>query len=183
MWKSNTSDDLLGLGLWVQDNKEFTVAAADGNEIAAHKNVLAARSPVFSRMFQSGMKESKENKVVIEDFSFNVVEKAIKLCYHQSLVPHTTLKEKTKLLQFFDKYNIQQLKDDLEKHLISVIDVSNVCRLTNAALISNAPKLEMKCSEFLWCSLNERNPICDFDLLDKEFALKMFKNVFCHISE
>uniref|UniRef100_A0AC35GUK2 BTB domain-containing protein n=1 Tax=Panagrolaimus sp. PS1159 TaxID=55785 RepID=A0AC35GUK2_9BILA len=135
MWKQGTSDDLLGLGLWEQDYKDFTVAAADGKKTAAHKNVLAARSTIFAKMFESGMKEAKENKVVIKDFSYDIVEKAIKLFYHQSLVPHTTLEEKTKLLQFFDKYDIQQLKDDLEKHLISIIDVSNVCRLTNAALI------------------------------------------------
>uniref|UniRef100_A0AC34FQJ1 BTB domain-containing protein n=1 Tax=Panagrolaimus sp. ES5 TaxID=591445 RepID=A0AC34FQJ1_9BILA len=73
-------------------------------------------------MCQSGLKEAKENKVKIEDFSFDIVEAAVKLCYHHSLVPHTSLEEKMQLLQFFDKYDIQQLKEDLETYLITVIN-------------------------------------------------------------
>uniref|UniRef100_A0A914QQ40 BTB domain-containing protein n=1 Tax=Panagrolaimus davidi TaxID=227884 RepID=A0A914QQ40_9BILA len=102
-------DTSLCLALWKQETKDFVIAA-EGKEIDAHKWVLALRSPVFARMFESGMKEVKENKVIITDFSFNIVENAIKLCYHQSLVPHTTLDEKMKLLQFFDKYDIKPLK-------------------------------------------------------------------------
>uniref|UniRef100_A0AC35FAC3 BTB domain-containing protein n=1 Tax=Panagrolaimus sp. PS1159 TaxID=55785 RepID=A0AC35FAC3_9BILA len=171
--------DALCLSLWNQEIKDFTVAV-DGNVITAHKCVLAARSPVFAKMFESGMKEAKENKVVIKDFSFDIVEKAIKLCYHQSLVPTTTLEEKIKLLQFFDKYDIQILKNDFEKYLISVINELTVCKLTNAALISNALKLKMKCTEFLRDCMNTK-PICDFDLLDKDFAMNLLKTSFCHV--
>uniref|UniRef100_A0A914Q063 BTB domain-containing protein n=1 Tax=Panagrolaimus davidi TaxID=227884 RepID=A0A914Q063_9BILA len=133
-------------------------------------------------MFESGMKEAEENKVVITDFSFNIVEKAIKLCYHRSLVSHTTMDEKMKLIQFFDKYDIQPLKDNLETYLITVLNELTVCRLTNAALLSNATKLEMKCTEFLKDSIKTR-PISDFDILDKDFALNLFKSTFCHMSE
>uniref|UniRef100_A0A914PGA4 BTB domain-containing protein n=1 Tax=Panagrolaimus davidi TaxID=227884 RepID=A0A914PGA4_9BILA len=171
----------LCLALWEQKNKDFTISA-DGKEVYAHKSVLAARSPVFSRMFESGMKESKENKVTIEDFTFDIVEKAIKLCYHQSLVPYSTLEEKTKLLQFFEKYDMQPLKDVLEKYLITVLNEITVCRLTNAALLSNATKLEMKCTEFLK-SCHRTKPIADFDILDKDFAWNFLKNSFSHVSE
>uniref|UniRef100_A0A914QQ88 BTB domain-containing protein n=1 Tax=Panagrolaimus davidi TaxID=227884 RepID=A0A914QQ88_9BILA len=178
----DTFDSKLGLALWEQENKDFIISAG-GKEIHAHKNVLAARSPVFSRMFVSGMKEAKENKVTIEDFTFNIVEKAIKLCYHQSLVPYSTLEEKTKLLQFFEKYDIQPLKDILEKYLISVLNEFTVCRLTNAALLSNATKLEMKCKKFLRSCFKKTKPITDFDILDKDFALNLLKNAFIHVSE
>uniref|UniRef100_A0AC35FGI6 BTB domain-containing protein n=1 Tax=Panagrolaimus sp. PS1159 TaxID=55785 RepID=A0AC35FGI6_9BILA len=149
-------DSKLCLALWEQGYKDFTISA-DGKEIQAHKNVLAAQSPVFSRMFEAGMKEAKENKVIIQDFTFNIVEKAIKLCYHQSL-------------------------DVFEKYLISVLNEITVCRLTNAALLSNASKLEMKCKEFLESCLKTK-PIADFDILDKEFALNLLKNAFSHNSE
>uniref|UniRef100_A0A914QW19 BTB domain-containing protein n=1 Tax=Panagrolaimus davidi TaxID=227884 RepID=A0A914QW19_9BILA len=177
----DTVDSKLCLDLWKQENKDFTISA-DGKEIYAHKNVLAARSPVFSRMFESGMTEAKENKVTIKDFTFDIVEKAVKLCYHQSLVPYSTLEEKTKLLQFFEKYDIQPLKDVLEKYLISVLNEITVCRLTNAALLSNASKLEMKCTKFLKTCLKTK-PIADFDILDKDFAFNLLKNAFCHVSE
>uniref|UniRef100_A0A914Z0X6 BTB domain-containing protein n=1 Tax=Panagrolaimus superbus TaxID=310955 RepID=A0A914Z0X6_9BILA len=102
--------DALGLGLWNQEeNKDITITA-DGKEVTAHKLVLAARSPVFAAMFESGMKETKENKVEIKDFSHDLVAAAIKLCYHHSLVTDITLNNKMALLQFFDKYDIQPLK-------------------------------------------------------------------------
>uniref|UniRef100_A0AC35F569 Uncharacterized protein n=1 Tax=Panagrolaimus sp. PS1159 TaxID=55785 RepID=A0AC35F569_9BILA len=133
-------------------------------------------------MFEAGMKEAKENNVTIQDFAFDIVEKAIKLCYHQSLVPYSTLEEKTELLLFFEKYNIQPLKDELEKYLISVLNEITVCRLTNAALLSNAATLERKCTEFLKSCFRTK-PIVDFDILDKDFALNLLKNAFCHVSK
>uniref|UniRef100_A0A914PM86 BTB domain-containing protein n=1 Tax=Panagrolaimus davidi TaxID=227884 RepID=A0A914PM86_9BILA len=167
--------------LWKQETKDF-VMAAEGKEIDVHKWVLALRSPVFARMFESGMKEAEENKVIITDFSFIVVEKAIKLCYHPSLVSHSTLEEKMKLLQFFNKYDIHPLKDNLETYLITVLNELTVCRLTKAALLSNAIKLETKCTEFLKDAIKTK-PIFDFDILDKDFALNLFKGTFCHMSE
>uniref|UniRef100_A0A914XT19 BTB domain-containing protein n=1 Tax=Panagrolaimus superbus TaxID=310955 RepID=A0A914XT19_9BILA len=102
--------DALGLQLWKQnESKDFTIIV-DEKEIDAHKNVLAARSLVFARMFESGMKEAEENKVEIKDFPFEIVEAAIKLCYHHSLVPYITLNDKMLILQFFNKYDIQSLK-------------------------------------------------------------------------
>uniref|UniRef100_A0A914QF21 BTB domain-containing protein n=1 Tax=Panagrolaimus davidi TaxID=227884 RepID=A0A914QF21_9BILA len=174
-------DISLCLALWKQETKDFVIAA-EGKEIVVHKWVLALRSPIFARMFESGMKEAEENKVIITDFSFIVVEKAIKLCYHQSLVPHSTLEEKMKFLQFFNKYDIQPLKNNLETYLITVLNELTVCRLTNAALLSNATKLETKCTEFLKDSIKKK-PISDFDILDKDFALNLFKGTFCHMSE
>uniref|UniRef100_A0A914Q327 BTB domain-containing protein n=1 Tax=Panagrolaimus davidi TaxID=227884 RepID=A0A914Q327_9BILA len=169
--------DALYLGLWNQESKKDFTVVIDGNEIAAHKSVLAARSPVFAKMFESGMKEAQENKVIIKDFSFEIVENAIKLCYHQSLVGETTLEDTMRLLQFFDKYDMQLLKDGLEKYMISVINELTVCRLTNAALISNALKLKMKCTEFLRKCMKTK-PVCDLDLLDKDFIIDLFEDSF-----
>uniref|UniRef100_A0AC34FKG0 BTB domain-containing protein n=1 Tax=Panagrolaimus sp. ES5 TaxID=591445 RepID=A0AC34FKG0_9BILA len=178
----NSSGDSLCLALWEQENKDFVITVGK-KEIAAHKVVLVARSPVFARMFESGLKEAKENKVIIEDFSFDIVEAAVKLCYHHSLVPHTSLDDKMKLLQFFDKYEIQQLKNDLEAYMITVIDESNVCKLINCSLLTISLKLEKKCTEFLQDCLQKRKPIANFDLLDKEFANNFLKNTFCNVSE
>uniref|UniRef100_A0AC35GQJ7 BTB domain-containing protein n=1 Tax=Panagrolaimus sp. PS1159 TaxID=55785 RepID=A0AC35GQJ7_9BILA len=175
--------DVLCLRLWKQEDRKDFAIVANGQQIMAHKNVLAAHSRVFDRMFESGMKESTENKVVIENFSFNIVEMAIKLCYHRTFVSCTTLTEKMELLQFFDKYEIQTLKDYYETLLVSEIDVSNVCILANAALRTNSLKLKESCAEFLHNCLRTGNPIKDFDLLDKDFAYDLLKNSFYHVSK
>uniref|UniRef100_A0AC34FUW1 BTB domain-containing protein n=1 Tax=Panagrolaimus sp. ES5 TaxID=591445 RepID=A0AC34FUW1_9BILA len=159
IWMSNSSGDSLSLALWKQENKDFVITVGK-KEITAHKIVLATRSPVFARMFES----------------------AIKLCYHHKLVPNTTLEDKMQLLQFFDKYDIQSLKNDLEAYMITVIDDSNVCQLANCSLLTNALKLEKKCSEFLQGCLKNPKPISDFDLIDKDFAFNLLKDYFYHVS-
>ena len=44
---------------------DVTMICADGSKLEAHKALLAASSPVFYRMFDSGMLEAKENSVTI----------------------------------------------------------------------------------------------------------------------
>lgn len=44
---------------------DVRVVCADGSVLEAHKALLAASSPVFNRMFESGMLEAKENSVSI----------------------------------------------------------------------------------------------------------------------
>lgn len=43
------------------------VLCVDGRDFPAHKAVLAARSPVFQRMFTDGFKETTEKRVMVED--------------------------------------------------------------------------------------------------------------------
>uniref|UniRef100_A0AC34GG48 Uncharacterized protein n=1 Tax=Panagrolaimus sp. ES5 TaxID=591445 RepID=A0AC34GG48_9BILA len=86
------------------------------------------------------------------------------------------------LLQFFNKYDIQLVKNDLESYMITVIDESNVCQLANCSLLTNALKLEKKCYEFLQGCLKNPKPISDFDLLDKDFGMNLLKGYFCHVS-
>lgn len=43
-------------------------------EFAVHRNILAARSPVFSGMFRCDLEESKNGRVVINDLRVDVCE-------------------------------------------------------------------------------------------------------------
>uniref|UniRef100_A0AC35EV96 BTB domain-containing protein n=1 Tax=Panagrolaimus sp. PS1159 TaxID=55785 RepID=A0AC35EV96_9BILA len=74
--------------LWNTDFKDFTIVT-DGKEINVHKCVLA---------------------FVISDFTSEVVEKGIKLCYKQILVSDCSVKESLLLLKFTDKYDIKVVK-------------------------------------------------------------------------
>ena len=61
-------------------------------------------------MFKTPMKESIENRVEIVDFTYDVVEKAMKYCYHYNLEPDASFDEVFLLLKFADKYDITALK-------------------------------------------------------------------------
>lgn len=60
-------------------------------------------------MFESGFKESVENKMKIVDFSFETVKLALEILYDRK-IPTLTMEENMDLFQFFDKYAIMDLR-------------------------------------------------------------------------
>uniref|UniRef100_A0A914Q0R8 BTB domain-containing protein n=1 Tax=Panagrolaimus davidi TaxID=227884 RepID=A0A914Q0R8_9BILA len=156
--------------------KDFTILV-ENIEIKVHKCVLGSQSNVFRAMFNSHMKESIENKVEIIDFSFNVVETGIKMIYYCNFESSLSMNDLMKLLQFFDKYNIQKLKDKVEFHLIAQISAANVCRLTNASILSNSLKLKNKCMDFLMDSFFvSKTPLSEIEILDKDILVQILQN-------
>ena len=52
-----------------------------GERFAAHKSILAARSPVFAAMFDHDTKERQENKVDIPDMDAKVFQELLNFIY------------------------------------------------------------------------------------------------------
>uniref|UniRef100_A0AC34FYR3 BTB domain-containing protein n=1 Tax=Panagrolaimus sp. ES5 TaxID=591445 RepID=A0AC34FYR3_9BILA len=98
----------LSLQLWNRDDKDFTFVAG-GKEIRVHKFIIID-CHVFERMIESGLKESKENKVIITDFSFETVEIALQYFYGIEITDLLTVNNAFNLIRFADKYDITDLK-------------------------------------------------------------------------
>uniref|UniRef100_A0AC34FX03 BTB domain-containing protein n=1 Tax=Panagrolaimus sp. ES5 TaxID=591445 RepID=A0AC34FX03_9BILA len=171
----------LGSKLWESDDKDFVIVV-EGKEIELHKNVLSAESPVFKRMIQSGMQESKENKVTIIDFDFKTVESAVKYCYGFEDSNLWTIEKAANLLQFSDKYDMKELKTFVENLLPSQITVMNVCKIANASILSNSIKLRQKCFEFMLECTQKKRFITDLELLDKDFMVELMKASLSHFT-
>uniref|UniRef100_A0A914QE55 BTB domain-containing protein n=1 Tax=Panagrolaimus davidi TaxID=227884 RepID=A0A914QE55_9BILA len=161
--------------LWNTDFEDF-VFVVEEKKIKVHKCVLAVQSPVFATMFKSAMRETVENEVVISDFTFKIVEKAIKLCYKQLHVSDVTYDESILLLKFADKYDIAS---NLEKYLGDQITVENVCEISKCAGETNALKLQNKCMDFLVLLLSKKEVVPNMELLDKDFLIGAITNSSC----
>ena len=68
---------------------------------------MSARSIVFKTMFESGMKEAKENAMDIPDFDYDVIKKMIDFCETDAVPTFQGLEED--VFKIAHKYNIQDL--------------------------------------------------------------------------
>ncbi|XP_044021037.1 speckle-type POZ protein-like [Aphidius gifuensis] len=82
--KTKINRPLLSGLLSCLQNEKFCdiVLEVDGKELKAHKMILSIKSPVFSAMFDhESMKESRDNRVVIEDMDADVVKQMLEYIY------------------------------------------------------------------------------------------------------
>uniref|UniRef100_A0A914PDF2 BTB domain-containing protein n=1 Tax=Panagrolaimus davidi TaxID=227884 RepID=A0A914PDF2_9BILA len=162
--------------LWKTGFEDFTIVS-DEKEIKVYKCVLACQSPVFAAMFKHSMKEGIENKVVISDFTFDIVEKAMKLCYQQMDISNVSNDEIYLLLEFADKYDITILKDNLEESLVEKLDISNVCEIVKNIANGNALKVRNKCIDFVTACVARKKFVPNMELLDNAFMVTVFANL------
>ena len=102
-------DKLLTDHLWTSiTNKTYTDIEFDvaGQTIAAHKFIVAARSPVFSAMFQNDMEEARTNRVKIDDIEAPIFKEFLYFLYTGKL-NSTNIEE---LYVVADKYQVETLK-------------------------------------------------------------------------
>jgi speckle-type POZ protein len=101
-----------------------------GRKFAAHKNILAMRSPVFAAMFQyRTYKEVLSGEVEVEDVDPDVFQEVLRYMY-TGLPQSTTLDVMAPaLLAAADKYLLDELKTRCETHLIRQMSSQNCADL------------------------------------------------------
>uniref|UniRef100_A0AC35FTQ1 BTB domain-containing protein n=1 Tax=Panagrolaimus sp. PS1159 TaxID=55785 RepID=A0AC35FTQ1_9BILA len=140
-------------------------------------------SPVFAAMFKFSWKEAAESKVDIPDFPFEIVEKAVKLCYDYKLVGEILVEDGIEIYAFGDKYDIEVVRDFVELNLGNNLSVSNFCEIVNFAISVNASKLKNKCMDFLICCFFKKIDVPKIEEIDKDFVAEARKNILCHFCE
>ena len=64
---------------------DITLVAKEGNEFKAHKNILSAASPFFSKLLNSDMREKEEGVIRFEEISESILGVILKFIYTGSI--------------------------------------------------------------------------------------------------
>ncbi|XP_065203948.1 speckle-type POZ protein B-like [Planococcus citri] len=167
-------------------NQEFTdvVLSVNGKDFPAHKNILAARSPVFRAMFTHSTKEKELNRVDIEDISEQVVDEMLKYIYTGKCLNLKKFAEG--LLAAANKYDLYQLKTMCVKTLFEGLSVENATSVLTLADMYGVKELKNKVIKFIVSNPTEvmgtegwKNIRSNFELAD-EVCLAIAKQLKQH---
>ncbi|KAL6873504.1 hypothetical protein ACP4OV_013586 [Aristida adscensionis] len=124
-----------------------------GEEVAAHKCVLAARSPVFMAELFGGMREdAAAPRVEVEDMEPEVFRELVRFIYtdeppelgggdgREAMAQH--------LLAAADRYGMERLKLICEEKVCADVGIGNVAAALALAEQHGCAKLKARCMEF-----------------------------------
>uniref|UniRef100_A0A914Q479 BTB domain-containing protein n=1 Tax=Panagrolaimus davidi TaxID=227884 RepID=A0A914Q479_9BILA len=182
MKDNNRFTGLSSIGVFSKDDekkfeKDFTIVVGK-KRIKVHKHALIDASPVFTGMFNSGMKETLERKMIIKDFPFKIVDVAVKLLYNVNILRKFSTEDMLLLYKFAEKYEIKHIMDFVENYLIKKLSPANVVQFVHFSKEFHVTKLQHICIEFLVKCYKESTPIYAMESLNKEFVVSIFLNTW-----
>jgi len=132
------------IALFETETDTDVVFSISEKEIKAHRLILKARSLYFKRLFDSGMKESTEKVIKVEDCPFEEYRDMIHFLY-TDLPPKNIEKNASSLLPIADKYLIPKLKRYCEKSLKDHLTDENLKEFLLLSHQFNCPVLKEAC--------------------------------------
>jgi len=96
-----------------------------GEEIAAHKSVLASRSAYFEKMFDAEMQESATNRVEVTDVDPATFKAVLRFLYG-GVMEEKEFKSLAELIVAADKYGIDDLKNICESTVRTRLQFENI---------------------------------------------------------
>ena len=112
----------------------------NGSEVACHKHILAATSPVFKAMVVNQHLEAIESKANIE-LSEEVGRSFVKYLYTGELEEDILKEHALAFLELGNKYLVQELKDLAEGEMLKQLKKKNMVRFLSIGDIFNANKI------------------------------------------
>jgi len=110
-------DSIFGEQLWAAVLKMTNVQFLVGEKsFGAHRSLLSARSPVFSAMFSSGMKEAETGQVCIKDVDPDTFKQFLKFLYTGMFQPSSM--DSDLVFEVADRYQVETLMERPSKSTI-----------------------------------------------------------------
>jgi len=129
------------------ENSDVVLVASDGREFPAHTLILSSRSTVFAAMFKHDMKESRENRVDIDDLSSEAVAGLLNFIYTDTTPD--IIKLAPQLLFVAHKYNIPGLILLCEETMVSCLTTANAANYFALADLHGARQLRLSAKHFI----------------------------------
>ena len=126
---------------------DVTIFTSSGS-VAAHRAVLASRSPVFNSMFHHDLTEKQSSTVHINDMTLESCRALLRYLYG-NLEHEEFQKHRAALVRASHKYDIPDLKDACEESLLEDIDVRNVLARLHDAWLYQLGRLKRECLRYL----------------------------------
>jgi hypothetical protein len=126
--KVSDNDTLLGAltHVYSEMNGSDIEFIVDAEQIAAHKFVLCMRSAVFKNMFKNDMLESTSNRIIMSDFSSNIVRAFVEYLYTDHVDQKYLAINVVEILKIACKYSVTGLEVCCTEYILQHMDESNV---------------------------------------------------------
>lgn len=141
-----TSSCSLGPLLEARDASLITLVAGE-TELAVHRSVLVARSPVFAAMLAHDTVEASSGRIVIPDIEPHVLQQLVLFMYRERAPEFYTVGKQ--LLVAADKYCMPDLKEQCEQQLVRDLSLKNVVANSLLAVRHSCPNLKKTVGQFL----------------------------------
>ncbi|KAL7303423.1 hypothetical protein TKK_0004607 [Trichogramma kaykai] len=127
---------------------DFKLKTANGKEIPAHRVVLGNFSPVFKAMFSLDMLEKKSQSVDMIDISYDAAVEMLRYFYIGT-IESREVSLIIDLLVAADKYQVDELKNECERILSSLLSPESAVDILQVADKYNMKSLEKNAADFL----------------------------------
>lgn len=154
-----------------------------GQEFPAHRNILAARSPVFASTLSNDMKETATGIIVIDDCDLSCFSDFLSFLYCGN-VENLSTENAFSLFTAADKYDVQDLKSKCLEFIKMNLSVDTFCSTIALALQHSEKVLIELATDFFiknlqkiivtdeWQSFLSEYPIQSNELLIKALVIK-----------
>ena len=136
-----------------------------GTRVHAHRVVLAARCAYFRGMFESGMKESTQTEVSLEDISYDVFHALLEHLYTDRV--DVTSEIALELFAAADFLGVEQLKSICVSKIESELSVDTVCHTLTVADKHSATPLKDVCVKYIVDHFKEVHSTAGFHELSR----------------
>ena len=139
----------------------------EGRELHAHKAILVSQCHHFHAMFLSGMKETHQSEIVIQDWGYSPYLNMMEFLYTGN-ISNFTQGYAMELIGLADAYGIEGLKKLCENTLVHNVTLENVCQTLVIAHRFSAIELKKFCMAYI---------VKHFDLINNTPAFESLEEV------